>query len=377
MIDEFGDDDDEMGIDPEFGGFDPLGDTVDFATSAIDKTKDVATSVIDRIPGNQVLKDAASIVTGPLKDFINGPLKDFANTGVGETVVRAFSVGVSMAVVGFAPVIGNYVFYWVGPTLAFLAWSIPGLARGDSFDQAMAKEFAYRVAYVIGFFSKELGDEAAKKLSPMLSEQLQNATNSVMAEVSKNVKSLPGDINPLDPQAVNEYLLKQLRLDPNSLKLTAQQLAAKLNIREDVAAFALALTKHENPPVWIWYDNKTGKRRPMPKIAVGKMKIESKGKPLKKFHIPEGIAPSTLAAQTATDQAPTPELHEATVDSANVKSTKKSLWAGLGGTLLGTGGACLAGLAAPIAIPVGIALGATAGGVTKLVTRPKKIQGNG
>lgn len=374
MIDEFGEDDDEMGIDPEFGGFDPLGAVVDVTTSVVDKTKDVVSSVVDRIPGNEYLKDAAGVLSGPVKDFVNGPLKDFANTGVGETVMRAVSVSVSMATVAFTPVIAGYTLWWVGPTLAFLAWSIPGLARGDEFDQAMAKEFAYRVAYVISIFSKEAGDEVAKKLSPMLSEQLQKGTQAVLDQIKDQVKLPPY----LSGPQINEFLLKQLRADPNSLKMTFQQLAAKLNIREDIAAFALAMMKHENVPDMNNFDPKTGKRKAMPKTAVGKMKINRQvGKPLTKFHMPASIAPSTLAAQTATVEPASQELAAASEAQAGSKSTKKSIWAGLGGTLIGTGGAFLAGLAAPIAIPVGLVLGATAGGVTKLVTRPKKIQGNG
>lgn len=379
MIDEFGDEfgsnDDESS---EFGGFDPLGAVVDVTTSVVDKTKDVVSSVVDRIPGNEYLKDAADVLTGPVKDFVNGPLKDFANTGVGETVVRAFSVTVSMAVVAFTPVIAGYTLWWVGPTLAFLAWSIPGLARGDAFDQAMAKEFAYRVAYVISIFSKEVGEEVAKKLSPMLSEQLTKGTQAVLDEVKDKVKfpDMPAGLN--IQQAINQKLLETIRADPNSLKLTFQQLAAKCNIREDVAAFALAMVKHEQPPAMIHFDPKTGKRRPMPKTAVGKMHINRKvGKPLTKFHMPASIAPSTLAAQAATANPATEQLAAASADQAGSKSTKKSIWAGLGGTLLGTGGAFIAGLAAPIAIPVGLVLGAVAGGATKLVTRPKKVQAAG
>lgn len=236
------------------GGFAPLDAVVDVATSAVDRTVDVATSVIDRIPGSEYVKDAVNVVTGPVGDFVKGPLRDFSNTAVGTVIMRSISVAVSMSVVMLSPAIGPYVFAWVGPTLAFAAWSIPGLAKGEPFDEALIKEFAYRVAYVIGIFSKEAGDAVAKALGPVMSQQLQLA----LAKGKEIAEKYYG--------ASTQEALRQLGVAPEqvleNMGLTPEQLAARLNIREDVAAMAISWLKRD--PNYIekvkkWYDPKTGK----------------------------------------------------------------------------------------------------------------------
>jgi hypothetical protein len=219
-------------------GFNPIEAVADVATSAWDGATDVVTSVIDTVPGMNLVADGIDEVTGPVGDFVKGPLRDFSRTTVGEVIMRAFSVAVSMTAYMLSPAIGPYVLSWVGPTLAFAAWSIPGLAKGERFDEAMVKEFAYRVAYVISVFSKEAGDAVAKALGPTLNTQLQKAL-----DYGKNVveKKFPG-LN-------TEEALSQLGITPDSvlenMGLTPKQLADRLGIREDMALMALAWMKRD------------------------------------------------------------------------------------------------------------------------------------
>jgi hypothetical protein len=220
------------------GFFNPIEEAADVATSAWDKTEDVATSVMDRVPGGSLIKDGINTVTGPVGDFVKGPLQDFSKTTVGETIMRAFSVAVSMSAYMLSPTLGPLTFAWVGPTLAFAAWSIPGLAKGESFDEALVKEFAYRVAYCVSIFSKEAGEAVAKALGPTLSDQLTRALNE-----GKRVaqREFPG-LN-------TEEAFRQLGLKPEavlqSLGLTPRQLTDRLGIREDMAAYALAWIRRD------------------------------------------------------------------------------------------------------------------------------------
>lgn len=219
-------------------GFNPIEAVADVATSAWDGATDVVTSVIDTVPGMNLVADAVDEVTGPVGDFVKGPLRDFSRTTVGEVIMRAFSVAVSMTAFYLTPALGPYTFAWIGPSLAFAAWSIPGLAKGERFDEAMVKEFAYRVAYCVSIFSKEAGEAVAKALGPTLSTQLQKAL-----DYGKDVvqKKFPG-LN-------MEEALGQLGITPESvlenMGLTPSQLAQRLGIREDMALMALAWMKRD------------------------------------------------------------------------------------------------------------------------------------
>lgn len=219
-------------------GWNPIAAVVDVATSAVDGAVDVATSVIDAVPGGSFIKDGVNTVTGPVGDFIKGPLRDFSRTGVGEVVTRAFSVAVSSAAYMLAPGIGPFVFAWVGPTLAFAAFSIPGLAKGEPFDEALVKEFAWRVAYVVGMFSKQAGEEVAKYLGPLMSKQLTKALDEGKRILKEKFPGVDG-----------EELFRQAGITPESVAeswgLTPRQLAAKLGIREDVAAAAVAWMRRD------------------------------------------------------------------------------------------------------------------------------------
>lgn len=367
-----------------------VGDVIEFVGDTAESIGDGLVDVVKAIPGGEWIIDGVGTVTGPIGDFAKGPLRDFAKTGVGEVVFRAFSVTV-----------GNmlYMVPVVGFSLGFLAWSIPGLAKGERIDAALVKEFAYRVEYVASIFAGKVGGEVAKStVGKQMSEQLVKATQTLKAEADK------AGIN-----------IQQLA---SSANITPTKLAAQLGIRPDVAAYAIAWAKGASEEyiakIGKMYDPETGK----PVQTFGKV-VQNTGKlspceALKRAKASKASpaiikaleakckasmksamisAPSvalartpltapiqTLAAKAAVTQAvqatepdvQNQQLQDSAVQAVDSSSTKKSIIAGVAGTLVGTGGALLAGLSTTIAAPVGLGFGAGSAIVTKLLTRAKK-----
>ena len=166
--------------------------------------KDVATSVVDRatdalghVPGARELAEAA---------------KDFANTPTGIAVLRAMST----------------TFYgtlaWpLGPQLASVAFALPGLFRGEPFEQAWFDEVKWRA------------EKTAEVLAP-------SAMDLFNAQLTDTLRKLGEDVGV-----------------GNLLNEGARELAARLNIREDVAAFARALWNRLELPRREDYDPASGR----------------------------------------------------------------------------------------------------------------------
>lgn len=187
-----------------------VGFRIPIISDVAEAIADVATSVWDRIPGSEWVGNAIDTATGPIGDFMKGAFREFAKTGVGETVIRAFSIAAQQAL---------YVVPVVGGALAFATWSIPGLAKGQAFDEAMTKEFVYRCEQVGQYFAGKVGAQAAKEATAAMGQQFAAATQK-LSEAAKKVGA------PLE-QAVK------------SLGVTPEQVASELGIRADVAAQAI------------------------------------------------------------------------------------------------------------------------------------------
>jgi hypothetical protein len=259
-------------------------DVADVATSVVDTTVDVTTSVFDRIPGSGAMKDVAGVLSGPVEDFVKGPMRDFANTGVGTAIFRAASVSVSMMTYMINPALGPYVFPWVGPTLAFAAWSIPGMAKGQPFDEAMVKEFAFRVAFIVKYFvdswSKEaLGLDLGAKIDDFLKDKGGALTKEINEQFLKAIDKGKEEIKKAFPVFSTEDALREFGLLPDAvlenMGLTPQALAKKLNIREDMAALALGWMRRD-PKYFTriknFYDLKTGRDTQAERLA--RIKLE-------------------------------------------------------------------------------------------------------
>lgn len=151
--------------------------------------------VAENVPGvSHVVQGAGELVA------------DFAKSDAGRVVLRAMATSMTG---GLAAI--------VGPQLATVAWAVPGLLRGEPFDEAWTSEFSYRVEKTAEHFGGELGTAAAG----LLGEQLARATAALASRLGE-----PGQ-----------------RL----VDMAAPQLAAWLDIREDVAQLAIDLWNRVRP----------------------------------------------------------------------------------------------------------------------------------
>lgn len=119
----------------------------------VDAASDVASSIVENIPGGSEL-------AGALSDLAKGPLRDFANTAVGRVVLQAV-----------ASTFYGSVAWTLGPQLASVAFAVPGLAAGDDFTTAYlqgVKTRAEQTAQIIGV--PGLGDFFGRDLAKTLRE---------------------------------------------------------------------------------------------------------------------------------------------------------------------------------------------------------------
>lgn len=139
-------------------------------------------------------------------------VKDFANTATGKIVLRAMATA-------FAGPLGAIV----GPQLATIAWAIPGLLRGDDFEDAWYSEFRDRV------------EKTAEILGPEIAPELMSQLETAMGELAAEWKI--GD----------------------RVTWTLEELARRSGVRDDVAAFAISLWNHTDLPAPDGFDPQTGR----------------------------------------------------------------------------------------------------------------------
>jgi hypothetical protein len=185
--------------------------------SIFDKFVDTFNDVVDEI--EKIVQDNPG--SEWVKDLANGPLRDFANTSIGQVLLRAMAGSLYG---GLAPVLG--------PQLAAVAFALPGLIRGERFDQAWVAEFSWRLMKLSEIGGEELGETA--------SEQLRIAGEALIAKARRQFPNVP----------IDEAL--------RSLQLNPRDLAKELGIREDIAAQALALAQRQPFPDENDYDARTG-----------------------------------------------------------------------------------------------------------------------
>ena len=170
-------------------------DAWDFVSDRVD---DLGAGV-RALPGGSELLDAA---------------QDFAKTPTGLVVMRAFS-----------SMLYGSVAWAIGPQLAAVTFAVPGLFRGERFEEAWLTEFKWRV------------EKTAETLGP-------------------------GVIDIFGAQLKDTLLRLADEVGAGALvDMGVQELAARFNIREDVAAFALSIWNRVQPPPRDAFDPVTGKRR--------------------------------------------------------------------------------------------------------------------
>lgn len=205
-------------------GSDIVDAVVDVATSAIDKTKaalkDVGNAVSSLPGGNWVV------------DAINQGAQwthDLANTPVGTVLFRA------LASTLYGPLAGSLGFAF-GPQLASITWALPGLAKGDTFEEAWTTEFIYRAkttAEILG------AGPAADAIGGPMGDALSTITQWAK-DAMPNV-SLPDALS--------------------RLGWTPEELAKDLGIRVDVAALALNLLRRADIYNMDDYDPSSGNHK--------------------------------------------------------------------------------------------------------------------
>lgn len=158
---------------------------------------DAGESAIRAIPGGDELIE----VTG-----------DFANSAVGTAVLRAI-----------ATMYFGTIAWTIGPQLASVTFALPGIMKGDRFDEAWLTEFKYRV----------------EKTAEILGPGIIDAFGSQLTDTLKRM--------------FDEYGIGEL------VEEGVQELAKRYNIREDVAAFAMALWNRVQLPPRDAFDPITGR----------------------------------------------------------------------------------------------------------------------
>lgn len=173
-------------------------DAYDVADDAVSTVVDTAGDAVRAVPGGAELLRAAG---------------HFANTGVGLAVLRAMSTMFYASVA------------WpLGPQLASVMFAVPGLARGDDFTHAWLTEVKWRA------------EETAKVLGPGIVDAFGKQLTDALRKLAE------------------EYGGEDL------LELGVSELAARFHIREDVAAFALAIWNHVKLPSRDEFDPATGRQ---------------------------------------------------------------------------------------------------------------------
>lgn len=187
------------------GGF--WDDVADVASSAWDATGGkvfgLATDVFEGLP-----------IYEPLKDLVEGPMRDFARQWYGRVVFRALATALTASTA-----------WTLGPQLATIFWTVPGLARGEDFVTAWTSEFADRVQQTAAI----VGGDAA-------------------GQVAAQVKVAIDDF--ATRYGVDDWIAEQ-----------AKDIASRLNIQEYAAEAARALWNGVMPPRKVDYDPVTGARK--------------------------------------------------------------------------------------------------------------------
>lgn len=200
-------------------------DAVDSVASDAGAVVRDAWDLVDNLP---VLKQLGE----GTKAVFTGPLRDFARTGLGQTILRAMTT-VAMGPIG-----------WVaGPWAMMVSASLPGIARGDSFEEALFSENLWRLSKT----AEVLGTDYAGELVAQYGTALE--------ELKRRAREVAPD---LEVPAALQELASRAGLDPEAY---ARKLAASLGIREDMAAQAfemLGRVQFFKPDA---YDVATGKQQ--------------------------------------------------------------------------------------------------------------------
>jgi hypothetical protein len=225
---------------------------------AVDEALDVVSSVFDRVPGADWIKQAVNNGATFLGDMAKSPTGQFILAAITNTY---FFPGIAnLAIPG--SISGMQV---IGPQVASLVWAIPGMAKGDSFTKAYIEELTTRVIKLVQYFVAIASDKAADYLKGISADWLGSVDRMVqdaglqqaVAEINRFVgsqgfRSMIESIEK-DPDFQNAVIRAKkigignipLRQALRMNSLTPHELAAKYKVRADAAAAALNAAFHE------------------------------------------------------------------------------------------------------------------------------------
>jgi hypothetical protein len=197
-----------------------LGDL--FSTPA-----DVATSILDRVPGGGWVKDAynqgQTWILAAVQTPMGGWMIDVVTNSVG--------------IPALLPI--------VGPAATAL-WAVPGLAKGEPFTQAYVEGFSKRLVQLAQYLAGQGASEAVQKqAADAMSSQVQQIAND------PNVQSAMGQIaRQQSTQAIQDALVQA--------HLTPEEIASRFGARPDAAVMALNALLHQQVYDPRSYDIATG-----------------------------------------------------------------------------------------------------------------------
>lgn len=183
-----------------------VADAWDFATDKVEdvwdatgaRVVDAADSAIRSLPGGNELIEAAG---------------DFARSPAGMITLRAFST-----------MLFGSVAWAIGPQLAAVTFAVPGIMRGERFDEAWLTEFKWRVEKTAEILGPGIVDAFGTQLSDTLRKMMEQFGVGALVEMG------------------------------------VQEFAKRYDIREDVAAFAMALWNRVQLPPRDAFDPTTGRQ---------------------------------------------------------------------------------------------------------------------
>lgn len=201
---------------------DAAGDAVDWVGGALESAWDV----VDGLPVFEQLGDAT-------KAIFKGPLRDFAKSAVGQVVLRALATTVSL---GATAVLGPLGGTWSLVT----AHALPGVLRGEPFEEALLQENLWRI------------EKAAEVVGPELAGGMAEQWGRALDEVKRRAKEVAPDLEL--PEFVKAWATEQ-GLTPEEL---GRSLARELGIREDMGVQAVELAIRQKLLDRRGYDLRTG-----------------------------------------------------------------------------------------------------------------------
>lgn len=291
--------------------------------------------------GGRIFGLAADVFEGlpiypPLRDLVEGPMRDFARTTAGKIVFRALATSLTGGTAA-----------WLGPQLATIWWTVPGLARGEDFVTAWTAEFAHRVEQT----AQLAGGEAGRQLAKLAAEQVPIA----LKELERQYQ-------------IGQWVGEQ-----------SKALARSLGISEWAAETARSMWNETKPPRWVDYDPVTGAR----KASAGAIEsfdpsnlqtavsgVAATALALTKARTSVQNAQTSVSGTAAKALAPSP-LTSVQNAQTSVAGTAARALASAGPDVRGGGGAPAASSKAPMVIAVSL-LAIAAGGLAYAATRKGK-----